>query len=547
MHKQHPVRGLLPRSLLFICLGFCLLACAACGSAKTVLSGVSPTSRPQVKQTLLLPDVGIQDLDSLDPAQGTDENSQIAMNMLYSGLVRQDSDLNIVPDQATWTISTDRKTYTFALRTGIMFSDGTAVTAQTYVYSLTRALLPAVASNNALLFLGNIVGATAVNSGKTTTLSGVRAVNPSTLVITLIQPTEYFLQALATSIAFPVNQSVIQHYGEGTWTNFLVGSAVGTGPFLVKQWARNTKMVMTPNPYYYGTHPRLSEVDIIFAPDAHTAFQAYQGGQYSLDWNILPADIADARGLAGYVSESLLETDALFFDTQTAPFNQLAVRQAFAYAIDKNTLAQSVLSNAVVPAPTIIPPGLPDYQPTLNTLGFNANKALASLKSAYPDTSQVPPITFYYPNSLVSPALALALQGMWQNALGIPIKLVTVDINAYNDELANHKIPFGFTQWDADFPDPYDALALNLLPNAAGNSGNWTNTTFEQLVQEAEQTSGDARMALYAQAEQIAITDVGWLPLDHQTMSAIIPASIHGISLNHEGLYFGDWSGVYLT
>jgi ABC-type oligopeptide transport system substrate-binding subunit len=547
MHKRYPVRDSLPHPLLLVCLILCLLACVACGSEKTVTPGVSPTPKPQVKQSLILPDVGIQDLDNLDPAQGTTENSQIAMNMLYSGLVRQDSNLNIVPDQATWTISADRKTYTFSLRSGIMFSDGTAVTAQTYVYSLTRALLPAVASSNALLFLGNIVGAAAVNAGKSTTLSGVRAVNPSTLVITLTQPTDYFLQVLATSIAFPVNQNVITRYGEGTWTNFLVNNAVGTGPFVVKQWVRNTKMVMTPNPYYYGTHPRLSEVDIIFAPDAHTAFQAYQGGQYSLDWNILPADITDARGLAGYTSESLLETDALFFNTQTAPFDQLAVRQAFAYAIDKNTLAQSVLNNAVVPAPTIIPPGLPGYQPTLNTLGFNVNKALASLKSVYPDVSKVPPITFYYPNSLVSPALALALQGMWQNALGIPIKLVTVDINAYNDELANHKIPFGFTQWNADFPDPYDVLALNLLPNASGNSGNWTNATFEQLVQQAEQTSGDARLALYAQAEQIAITDVGWLPLDHQTMSVIIPASVHGISLNHEGLYFGDWSGVYLT
>ncbi len=94
--------------------------------------------------------------------------------------------------------------------------------------------------------------------------------------------------------------------------------------------------------------------------------------------------------------------------------------------------------------------------------------------------------------------------------------------------------------------DPYDWLALNLLSSSPNNHGKWNNSTFDQLVMEAEQTSGDARIALYEQAEQIAITDVAWLPLDHQTITAIIPPWLHGVSLNNEGLYFGDWSGVYL-
>jgi oligopeptide transport system substrate-binding protein len=546
LNKQLFSPNLLPRSPIFLCMCLCAVLCAACGG-KTASTSISPTARPAQDQVLVLPDVGVQDLNSLDPTQEVDENSLLALNMIYSGLVRQNQNLSIVADQATWTVSTDRKVYTFHLKPSIAFSDGTPITAQTYVYTLTRALLPAVQSSNALLFLGNIVGAADVNSGKTTTLSGVKAVGDSTLVITLTQPTDYLLQALANPLAFPVNQKVIERYGEGKWSEHVANNPVGSGPFMVTRWERNTKIVLVPNPYFYGSHPRLTQVELIFVADVHTAFQTYQGGQYSLVWNIPASDLSAARGLAGFVNQSLLETDALFFNTQMPPFDQLAVRQAFAYAIDKSMLAQSVFNNSVVPAPTIIPVGVPGYQPELQALAFNRAKALSALQSVYSDVSQIPPVTFSYPNSLVSSVLAMALQRMWQNTLGIQVKLLPVETNAYNIEVANHQVQFGFTQWSADFPDPYDALALNLLSTSDGNASNWVNSQFDQLVQQAEQTTGDARLALYAQAEQVAINDVGWLPLDHQTMSAIIPPTVHGVSLNHMGLFFGDWSGVYMT
>jgi len=507
---------------------------------------VSGTPRPAAKQALIFPNVGVQDLSSLDPAEVSDENSVLAVTMIYSGLVRLDQKLNVVPDQATWTISPDRKVYTFSLKPGITFSDGTPLTAETYVYSLTRALSPAVQSDSVMLFLGNIVGAAGVNTGKATMLSGVQAPNASTLVITLNQPTEYFLQALTNPLAFAVNQKSIAQYGETDRSDLAAGNGVGTGPFMVKAWQHNTKIVLVPNPHYYGAHTRLTEVDMLFAVDAHTALQAYQGGQYSFVWNITPEDLGAARGLSGFSSQPQLETDSLFLNTQMPPFDQPAVRQAFARAIDKNLLAQSILKNSVIPASTIIPSGIPGYQPALTSLSFNRAQALTFLHTVYPDVSQVPPVTFSYPNSLVSSALAGSLQHMWQTALGISVKLLPVETNAYNDEVANHQIQLGFGQWNANFPDPYDVLAQNLVSSAPGNAGMWQNTQFDGLVQQAEQTSGTERFTLYGQAEQVAINDVGLLPLDHQTLAAVIPPTVHGVSLNPMGLYFGDWSNVYL-
>lgn len=533
-------------SLLAVVFCLCAIICASCAGRAASTSGTA-TPRVAVKQVLVLPDVGVADLDTLDPAQGTDQNSILAMQMIYSGLVRQDQNLQVQADQATWTISGDRKVYTFYLKAGLFFSDGTAITAQTYVYTLTRALLPAVQSDNAMLFFGNIVGAADVNSGKTSTLSGVRAVDASTLTITLVQPTDYLLYALANPIAFPLNQQVIERYGEANWSDHIVGNAVGSGPFIVKQWEHNARMVLVPDPYYAGQHTRLTEVDLIFISDPHTAFQTYQGGQYSLVWGMPTTDFSAARGLAGFMSQSLLQTDVLFFNTQIPPFNQTAMRQAFAYATDKNLIAQAVFNNSVVPAPTIIPAGVPGYLPDLHVLAYDRSKAQSLIQQAYPDVTQLPTITFSYPNSLVSPMLARALQQMWQSALGIPIRLLSVETNAYDIEMANHQIQLGFTQWSADFPDPYDVLAMNLLSTAPANAGNWASSQFDQAVQQAEQTSGASRLTLYAQAEQDVLSDVGWLPLDHQIFSAVIPAMVHGISLNHMGFYFGDWSGVYLT
>jgi oligopeptide transport system substrate-binding protein len=87
---------------------------------------------------------------------------------------------------------------------------------------------------------------------------------------------------------------------------------------------------------------------------------------------------------------------------------------------------------------------------------------------------------------------------------------------------------------------------LNLTTQASNNNGEWSNATFDQTIAQAEQATGDQRISLYNTAEQIAIQDVGWLPIDHQTLAAVVPSWLQGVKLNGNGLYFGDWSGVFI-
>lgn len=517
-----------------------LVACGGAASSSTTASTIA------AKQVLNFPNVGTTDVAVLDPALGPDANSGLAVNMIYSGLVKTDRNLNVLPDQATWQISGNNKVYTFTINPNVTFSDGTAVTAQDYVYTWTRALLPSISSGVAPFFEQAIVGANDVNNGKTKTLSGVKALDAHTLQVTLSQPTPYFLEELTNSLFFPLNQKIIERYGEKNWPQHITDSGVGTGPFVVKEWDHNVKMVFVPNPHYYGNKIKLTEVNMLFVNDASTAFKTYRAGQYDFVWNILPNDQQTAKGMPGFIRTPLLQTDILFFDNTQAPFNSAPVRQAFAYATDKITLVHAIFKDSVTYAPTIIPPGMPGYQPNYSGIQFDRTKARSLLESVYPDVTKIPPITFSYPNSQVTSGEAAALQQMWQDALGIQVHLRPVELTAYNDETQRHLVQFGFTQWSADFPDPYDWLTLNLTSTADNNNGRWSNANFDQLVKQADTLSGDARIAAYNQAEQIAISDVGWLPLDHEALSAVIPSWLHGATLNGNGLYFGDWSDVYV-
>ncbi|HZR41069.1 MAG TPA: peptide ABC transporter substrate-binding protein [Ktedonobacteraceae bacterium] len=548
--SQRKSRGFLVVLMLFLTI--ILAACAGGGNSSSSGSAGTTTSSgktplPAAKQILTFPNVGTTDLTTLDPALGLDQNSAVVARMLYTGLVKTDQNLHILPDQATWQISSDNKVYTFTLKPNITFSDGSPVTAQTYVDSWMRALSPSLASPVALDFERPIVGAVDVSNGKAQTLAGVKALDAHTLQVTLTQPTPYFLSMLTNPFFSPLNSQLIALYGQKDWSWHVAKNPVGTGPLMVKEWLHNVKMILVPNPHYYGNKTRLTEVDMFFINDPLIAFKTYRAGQYDFVWGMAPSDMAAAKGLSGFLSVSLLQTDALFFDTTSPPFDNVAVRQAFAYAIDKQTLAHKVLADSAFAAPTILPPGMPGYQPNDQGLAYDQTKAKSLLSTVYPDVTTFPPVTFSYPTALISLGEARALRNMWQTTLGIPVDLHPIELGAYNQEVSNHQIQFGFTQWSADFPDPYDCLALNLVSTADDNTAQWHSSTFDQAINQAETLTGNARLALYDKAEQTAINDVAWLPLDHQAITAVISSWVHGVTLNGNGLYFGDWSNVYLT
>ncbi|HVA90953.1 MAG TPA: ABC transporter substrate-binding protein, partial [Chloroflexota bacterium] len=271
---------------LLVTMAMAALVASSAGPARADAQGRTPARTHAASGgTLVYPDI-TNDLwvKSLDPALGGDGISQQVVNLIYDGLVKLDGHNNVVPDLAAAlpTISADRRVYTFKLRPNAAFSDGAKVTAQDVVYSLSRSLSKAEASPYSMEYLGHIQGAAAWNSGKASSLAGVKAVDDQTVQITLDQPIGYFLGTLAFETSFVVKQG-LPAGADLTGPN---GQArnIGSGPFMLsKPWRYRQEMYLAPNPHWFNApRMKIGEIDVPFVSDYDVAYREYQSGQVSM-------------------------------------------------------------------------------------------------------------------------------------------------------------------------------------------------------------------------------------------------------------------------
>lgn len=518
--------------------------------ALLVVSGCNQNSIPQPqKHVLVWPNVGVTDLPQLDPALTDDTNSMQAVELIFSGLVKLNTQLQVVPGVAySWQVSPDGKTYTFYLPTQLRFADGTPVTSRTVIYSWDRALRMTSTAvqdggEGGLFYLGHILGAPDVAAGRASTARGLKAVSAQVLQVQLDAPIAYFLTELASPPAFLVPEHLIQKYGEQKW----VDHAVGTGPFLLGHWTHGVRMTFVPNTFYYGDKPSLDEVDMPFAQDAHAALLAYRAGQYDLTWDITGPDYPQAHTEKNFLEIPLLETDALVPNTTMEPFNHPEVRKAFAEALDVQVLAHQVMGDSVLATTTIVPPGMPDYAPSsVRGLALNAQEARQLLQAVYPDVTTMPAVTLTYPTNGLPQAEAQAMQVMWQRVLGVNVSLAPVEPSTYQREFEGGQLQLGVVNWMPDLADPWDLLTMNLHSGAPANVGGWQSMPFDQLVDQADVLFNDAaqRASLYQQAEQLALSDAAWIPLDHSKFTAFIAPYVHGLVETPVGVMAPDWSLV---
>jgi oligopeptide transport system substrate-binding protein len=516
---------------------------AGCGSVST--SGSPP---PQI---LRMSDEGVQDLTNvdLDPAaESLGANAIFVINLVLGGLVRLDSNLHVAPDGAkSWTVSKDGRTYTFHIRSGLKFADGTPVTASDFAYSLQRALSPKYASNGTnLYYLSAIQGATAYNSGKSSTLPGIKVINPSTLQIKTNAPTAAFLDQLTYSAAYVVPKKLIQKYGDKAWTEH----TVGTGPFYVKRWQHSKEIDLAPNPYYWRGKPKLTQVRILFMQNADTAYNLYRTGGLDVMGTVqFPSDkLASAKHQSNFTQKPFLFTEYIPPNEKKYPFGNVHVRRAFSLAIDRNTLVNKFLGGQFTPANGILPPGIPGYNPHVKGETFNpalAKKELA--RAGFPNGKNFPKTTLTFSGGDPGQAsMSPVLQRMWSQYLGINVNLNQMEAGAYNDALTARNYQLAFISWGEDYPDPQDFLSLQLQTGVGNNNGSFSDPRFDALTKLADTLVGhDAqRHRLYDQAEQIALDKAAWIVLYWGKTDTLINPKVHGLRINAGGLTADNWATV---
>ena len=459
------------------------------------------------------------DPPTLDPHLTTDTTSAGVVVEIFGGLVALSTDLELVPDLAeSWKISDDGLVYTFTLRPEAKFHDGKPVTADDFKWSINRAANPQTASPVADVYLNDIVGIEDVFEGRATDVSGVKVIDSLTLQITIDAPKAYFLAKLTYPTAYVLDRENVEAGGRG-WTD----NPNGTGPFRLKEYRIGERIVLERNENY---HRELAKVDTVVMNLAGGQSMAmYENDEiditgvslFDLDRVLDPSDSLNSELV---IAPPDFNISYIGFNTTMPPFDDLKFRQALNHAIDKDLIASEVLSDLVVSAYGILPPGFPAYNSAIQGLRYDPELAKQLLaESPYPDADTRPRIVVTVPGSGGTIGLDLEVViEMWRQVLGVEVEIQQVEWATYLQDLNNEKFQaFAGLGWQADYPDPQDFLDILFHSESSVNHGGYSNPEVDRILEEARvEQDVTRRVSLYREAELMIVDDAAWVPLWYQ-------------------------------
>jgi oligopeptide transport system substrate-binding protein len=518
--------------LYVLTLALCILVSATltgCRRAST------PASDAITAKTLLLGNGSEpQDLDPHVCTALSDYNILIA---LFEGLTCIDEKTSqAVPGVAeSWTISNDGRTYTFHLRENARWSNGDLVTANDFVYSVRRALSPQLACEYSYL-LFPVLNAELYNSGTITDFSkvGIKARTDQTLEITLGRPCPYLPTLVAHQVWFPVHEKTLTQFDafnkRGTgWTkpeNF-----VGNGPFILKSWKPNSRIVVNKNPFYWdNSHSHLNAV--VFYPNDNIATDEanFRSGQLHITWDLLPDRLVHYRKEAPELLriDPLSDSSFLRFNVTKAPLNDRRVRQALSLAINREAISHDVLYQSRTPAYALTPLNTGGYSPVPKSkTDISLAKKLLS-EAGYPEGRGFPVLELQMNTDAINTKVFEAIQEMWRNNLGIKINLINLDFRIWLDNQRTLSYQISRSRWVGDFDDPSTYIDL-FLSDSGNNRTGWVDPLFDRLDKQANETLDPVkRFTLLQEAESRLLHEAPIAPVFYGTKTYLISPAVHG-------------------
>lgn len=448
--------------------------------------------------------------ETLDPALITGQPEGRVVNALFEGLLRFDRHGRSTPGvAASWEISPDHLTYTFHLRPDARWSDGKAVTAHDFVESWHRTLAPATASAYSYQLFA-VKGAEEFAAGKEKDFSkvGVKAPDSLMLKVTLARPTPYFLDLCAFPTLYPVRADLIARYGDD-WVK--PGRLVGNGAFVLEEWRINDAIRLKKNPLYWdAAQVRLGSVEVLPISKANVAYNFYAAGQADLimDKGLAPPSLLDAlKPRPDFHAAPFLGSYFLRFNCAKGPFTDLRVRKAFSMAIDRKRITDKITRAGESTALSFVPPGIPGYTAP-SGLSENPTTAAQLLAEAgYPGGKGFPLTTYLYSEGELNEGVAIELQSMWKEALGVSIQLARQEWKVYLNSLGSLDFGIARSSWVGDYPDPNTFLDL-FLSESGNNRTGWKNPGYDALIhQAAAETDPKVRFSILRKAEEYLIRE----------------------------------------
>ncbi|MBU0584648.1 MAG: ABC transporter substrate-binding protein [Alphaproteobacteria bacterium] len=466
---------------------------------------------------------------SLDPHAVTAVNDfRILMNV-YDGLVRyKDATLEVEPALAeSWTISDDGTTYTFKLRDGVTFHDGSAFNAEAVKFNFDRML----DENHPAHDTGPFPLSFFFSSVETVT-----AVDNLTVEFKLKEPYAPFLSNLAYPTGLIVSPDAVTKNGKEFGRN-----PAGTGAFKFAEWEANAKVVVTRNDDYWDGAPRLEAV--IYRPitDANTRIAEMLSGGLDIMVEVPPDSLQQFRTDGQFVVQEQAGPHVWFLilNTKEGPFANKAVRQAANYAINKTALVDNILQGTAEVAAGPTPPAFAwAYNEDLEPYAYDPDKAKALLKEAGYNGE---PVTFYVTeggSGMLDPiAMGTAIQADLK-AVGMEVNIETYEWNTFLGKVnpgLEGKADMAEMAWMTNDPDtlPFLALRTEAMPDKGGfNSGYYSNPKVDELLEAARRsTDQDERAKLYKEMQTVVQEDAPWVFVANWKQNAVTKASVANFKL----------------
>lgn len=488
--------------------------------------------------------------DGIDPNVTNNSFATPFLSNCFEGLVTYDTNGEVVPGNAeSWESNDDMTVYTFHLREGLKWSDGTALTANDYVYSALRVLTPETTSQYVNMISDYVVNGQEYYEGSASAEDvGVKALDDRTLEFTLKAPCPYFVDMVSMWVYFPVQQATIEANGD-KWTT-TPEAYVCNGPFKITEMNMGESMVLEKNENYWDAeNVTLSKLTFRYILDTSTALTAYESGEVDGVRTIPSSDLARLKAEnAGVVSTPNYGTVYYNINCSVEPYNNPLVRKALNLAIDRESLINNVAQVDGEPAYSFLAPGYvvdgKDILEGRSDFGLSANADVEGAKAAlaeagYPDGEGFPTLklSFYSDDNVKK--IAEAVAEMWEKNLGITVEVSSADWAVFYDAVQNGDYEVAAMGWSADYVNPMSFLPL-LYTGDVTNNAFYSNPDYDAIVDQIKVEKDPVKFGeLVKQADEVISAEYPVLGLYYKSNTYLIKDYVEGVYMvSSSNIYF---------
>lgn len=484
------------------------------------------------------------EIPTLDPLAASDNIAFNVLNNISEGLYRLDINGEPVPAMASGCeISEDKLTYTFTLREGLQFSNGTPITSKTFKDTWMQQMMADNLNHYAFILTDYIVGAQEYSEGTATAEQvGVETPDDLTLIVKLKAPTPYFLSLTAFVPYYAMDMEFYaQQNGNYASTK---DQMVFSGPYVLSEYDPATGVTLVKNPTYWDAENVKTEtISIKIIKEQSTALNLYKAGQLSRV-KLSSADVPTYQSSEEYQTVTIFRTNFVQFNTTGDATANLNLRKALSYAIDNDTLVNTILSNGAKAANGVVPDFMSSgvegqtfgtMQGALHT--YNPEKAKEYWDLAVAELGAAPTLTLIVDDNTENKDVGTYLQSQFKSTLGIDVQLDAKTKEARRTMMKSSEYQMGLNAWGADYNDPMTYLQL-WTENINGFRGNFINDTYADLIAAAKvETDFAKRAEILEQAETYLLDDQAVIvPLYYLGSAYLVKTNVHDLTESNTGV-----------